>query len=107
MQGDVDLIISNCRQYNTDPESIYRIRADQLEAHAAELLAAVPDIDLSQIRREGRRPPSLKGPGRPRKQKSDEDTPNAARGGPVTDPLGTPVVSKVRACVVWCVVAYV
>ncbi|ELR11002.1 Bromodomain containing protein, partial [Acanthamoeba castellanii str. Neff] len=90
-QGDIDLIVGNCRQYNTDPESIYRLKADQLEAHAAELLAAVPDIDLSHIRREGRRPPSLKGPGRPRKQKSDEDTPTSAAATPV---LGTPVVSK-------------
>lgn len=95
-QMDLDLIVSNCRQYNTDPESIYRIRADQLEAHARELMAAVPSIDLSRVKTEGRRPP-MKGPGRPRKQsqqKSDEDNQSGPR---LTDSTAPSKVQLPRA----------
>lgn len=73
-QSDLDLIWSNCRQYNIDPviyslpleshihssrsktllqSSIYRVKANILEAKANELMASVPDVDLSHMRADG------------------------------------------------------
>jgi len=79
---DLDLMFDNCKRYNTDPKSIYRVHAKMLDKKAKTLLRKVRDIDITgqkgaiedtqQKPRRGRPPranppgSAPAGPGRPR-----------------------------------------
>jgi len=54
---DFKLIISNCRKYNTDPSSLYRLHASELEKKAKSLMRDVPMVDLSHLRYQADRTP--------------------------------------------------
>jgi len=43
---DVKLMVSNCRTYNINADSIYRTHAAQLETYAGQLLEKVPEVTL-------------------------------------------------------------
>jgi hypothetical protein len=49
-QHDLDLIFSNCRTYNQNPDSPYLVHAAELEKKSVELMLSVPDIDLTASR---------------------------------------------------------
>ncbi|EPZ33530.1 hypothetical protein ROZALSC1DRAFT_26859 [Rozella allomycis CSF55] len=44
--SDLNLIYTNCIQYNSSPDSIYRIHATKLKEKYEELLKFVPDIEI-------------------------------------------------------------
>ncbi|KAL6057004.1 Transcriptional activator spt7 [Balamuthia mandrillaris] len=56
-QADIDLIVANCRTYNINPESIYRVHADKIERLANTLLAQLPD-EMVLERDESTNPPT-------------------------------------------------
>lgn len=49
-EDDLNLIWSNCRQYNTEPGSVFVAHASEMEKKQKRVMKKVPDIDLSPYR---------------------------------------------------------